>query len=192
MTEPLTLAHRCCAACGGPLVRKPKDSRRRFAAKRWCNVACRHAGPATLERRCAGCDAPLVRYPAENPSKFVKRRSCLAPQCKRVTAEIGAQKARDAKTVKPPAPCSVCGKPTVGRRTCHVCAGKKVTAKPTQPAPAVQLAPTWTVYHTGVALPEHDPLAAELRRMVEAGIAVTTIRRGQGGELEYLCKARAA
>lgn len=188
MQEPTA---RRCATCGAPLVRRPKVSHSRFAAKRWCSVACRHAVPATHERRCAGCDAPLVRYPAENPSKFVKRRSCLAPACKRVTAEIGAQKARDAKTAKPPAPCSVCGKPTVGRRTCHVCAGKKGTAKPAQPAPAIQLASTWQVYHTGVALPEYDPVAAEIRRLVQAGVAVTTIRRGAGGQLEYLCKARA-
>lgn len=200
MTEPLTKP--CCRDdCDQLVVQREGEPRKSWRRRAHCGTLCarrtyadkRRAGTAAaLEpRHCIGCGVLLVREYAESASNFAKRKSCCLPRCKAAAHEAGMAKVRQANATTRK-PCDACGRPTAGRAICHSCAARKVKPpKAAQPAPAIQLASTWQVYHTGVALPEYDPVAAEIRRLVQAGVAVTTIRRGQGGQLEYLCKARA-
>jgi hypothetical protein len=200
MTHPLTKP--CCRAdCDRLVVRRRGESAGDWRKRPHCGIGCANKTRAEKRlarivppprRHCVGCGDQLVREYGESASRFAERKSCGAPRCKEAAHAAGMARVRQA-TSTAINPCDVCGKPTAGRAICHSCAARGIKApKPkAKLAPSVPLGPTWRVYHTGVALPEGDPVAAEIRRMVQAGIAVTTIRRGQGGELEYLCKARA-
>jgi hypothetical protein len=87
------------------------------------------------------------------------------------------------------------GRISCGARPCRAAAYRvaslaREARRPLGGMPCVPLGMEWTVYFTGPHLPAGHEVGAQLRTLVEAGVAVTAIRRGASGQLEYVCRAR--
>ena len=103
------MTDRLCKHCGKPLVRKPKESKRDFGKRQFCDRVCVHASQrVTLDPKvCAQCGKTFYPRKGETLTSFRYRKTC-SRQC---SIKLRSATPRPCQPAPPPLPkeCECCG-----------------------------------------------------------------------------------